>query len=68
MSEFRKITVEVDRRELEKAQEFTGKGVTETVRAGLRKLSSIRAQQNLRKFRGKVSFSVGARDLRHDRE
>ena len=34
MSELRKITVQVPERDLEMAQELTGQGVTETVRAG----------------------------------
>ena len=68
MNHLRKITVEVDRRDLENAQELTGAGVTETVRAGLRKLVSIRAQQNLRKLRGKAKFSMSVEDLRYDRE
>ena len=68
MNDLRKITVEVDRRDLENAQELTGAGVTETVRAGLRKLASIRAQQNLRKLRGKAKFSMNVEDLGYDRE
>ena len=47
MGEMRKITVEVPLRDLENAQALTGQGVTETVRAALRKLASIRAQQEL---------------------
>jgi hypothetical protein len=68
MSEMRKITVEVPRRDLENAQALTGQGVTETVRAALRRLGSIRAQQKLRKLRGKVMFSMTVEEMRHDRE
>ncbi|MDE2182554.1 MAG: hypothetical protein KGJ78_05980 [Alphaproteobacteria bacterium] len=64
----RKITVEVPEQDLEKAQAFTGQGVTETVRAGLKKLASIRAQQELRKLRGKVKFSMSLDELRYDDE
>ncbi len=68
MNEIRKITVEVLGRDLEKAQAFTGQGVTETVRAGLKKLASIRAQQELRRLRGKVKFSMSLDELRYDDE
>jgi hypothetical protein len=68
MSEMRKITVEVPLRDLENAQALTGQGVTETVRAALRKLASARAQRELRKLRGKVKFSMTLEEMRHDRE
>jgi len=68
MGEMRKITVEVPDDVLELAQEFTGEGITETVRAGLRKLASIRAQQDALKLRGKVKFSLSLDELREDRE
>lgn len=68
MNDMRKITVEVPEQDLEKAQAFTGQGVTETVRAGLKKLASIRAQQELRKLRGKVKFSMSLEELRYDEE
>jgi hypothetical protein len=64
----RKITVEVPERDLASAQELTGGGVTETVRAGLRKLASIRAQQRLLKLRGKVKFDMTVEEMRYDRE
>jgi hypothetical protein len=65
---FRKITVQVDKNHLEMAQELTGEGVTETVRAALKKLVSARAQQRLLALRGKVSFSMALDELRYDRE
>jgi hypothetical protein len=68
MSEHRKITVQVSRHDLDMAQELTGEGVTETVRAGLKKLASIRAQQRLMKLRGKVKFAMSLDELRYDRE
>jgi hypothetical protein len=68
MSEMRKITVEVPEDTLTLAQEQTGAGVTETVRAGLRKLASIRAQQELRKLRGTFKFSLDLNALRENRE
>ena len=68
MGEFRKITVQVSEHELEAAQAYTGAGVTETVRAALKRLASLRAQQELLKLRGKVKFSLTAEQLKHDRE
>jgi Arc/MetJ-type ribon-helix-helix transcriptional regulator len=67
MNEMRKITVEVPEKDLESAQALTGQGVTETVRAALRKMRSIRAQQELLKLRGKVKFSLNLDELREDR-
>jgi Arc/MetJ-type ribon-helix-helix transcriptional regulator len=64
MGEMRKITVEVDEADLAAAQALTGEGVSETVRAGLRKLRSIRAQRELRKLRGKVKFGIDLMALR----
>jgi hypothetical protein len=58
MSGTRKITVEVPEDILERVQRRTGEGVTETIRAALRKLDSIYAQQELRALRGKVKFSM----------
>ncbi len=64
----RKITVEVPAHDLEMAQQLTRGGVTETVRAGLKKLASIQAQQRLLKLRGKIKFSLTLDEMRYDRE
>ncbi len=68
MGEMRKITVDVPADDLAAAQEYTGTGVTETVRAALAKLRSIRAQQELLKLRGKVKFSMTWQEMKYDRE
>lgn len=68
MSALRKITVQVSQDDLEMAQAYTGEGVTDTVRAALRKLASMRAQQELLKLRGKVWFSRSADELKYDDE
>ena len=68
MGEMRKITVDVSADDLAAAQELTGAGVTETVRAALKKLRSIQAQQKLKALRGKVKFSLSLEELREDRE
>jgi Arc/MetJ-type ribon-helix-helix transcriptional regulator len=64
----RKITVEVPERDLVAAQELTGAGVTETVRAGLRKLLAERSQREFRKLRGTYKFKIGLDELREDRK
>ncbi len=68
MSVLRKITVHVPARDLELAQAYTGEGVTETVRAGLKKLASIRAQQEFRRLRGTFKFTIDLDELREDRK
>ena len=68
MGELRKITVQVPEDVLEKAQAYTGEGVTETVRTALKKLASIKAQHELLKLRGKVKFSLTSDELKYDRE
>lgn len=67
MSKMRKITVEVPEDLLERVQEFTGTGVTESIRAALKKLDAMRAQQELLKLRGKIKFSIDLDELREDR-
>jgi Arc/MetJ-type ribon-helix-helix transcriptional regulator len=64
MTEMRKITVEVPEHTLAMAQEFTGAGVSETVRVALRDLASHLAQQKARLLRGKVKFGIDLMALR----
>jgi hypothetical protein len=68
MGELRKITVQVPEDVLEKAQAYTGEGVTQTVTAALKRLASIQAQQELLKLRGKVKFSMTWQEMKYDRE
>jgi hypothetical protein len=63
----RKITVEVPEVLLERAQEASGAGITETVRAGLKLVAASRAYTRLRQFKGKVRFSRTLSQLREDR-
>lgn len=67
METMRKITVEVPEKLLDMAQSETGKGVSDTVRDGLRKLASARAQKELLALRGKVKFSISYEDMKEDR-
>ncbi len=67
MQTARKITVEVSRDLLEKAQQATGAGITQTIRTGLELLAASQAYARLRQFRGKVRFSRTAAELRAGR-
>jgi hypothetical protein len=68
MDDLKKITVQVSEHDLAAAQAYTGEGVTETVRAALKKLASIRAQQELLKLRGTYKFKLNLDELREDRK
>lgn len=67
MGDMRKITVEVPEKLLDTAQRETRKGVTETVREGLRRLAVARAQKELLNLRGKVKFSMTWQEMKEDR-
>jgi hypothetical protein len=67
MEAARKITVEIPRELLEKAQRATGSGVTQTVRAGLELIAASQAYSNLHRLRGKVRFSRTIDELKADR-
>jgi hypothetical protein len=63
----RKITVEVPRELLEKAQRASRTGVTQTVRTGLQLVAASRTYARLRELRGKIRFSRTAAELKADR-
>ncbi len=63
-----KVTVELPTDLLARARESTGEGITGTIRRGLELVASSRAQERLRRLRGKVRFTVDVRALREDRE
>jgi hypothetical protein len=58
MEKSRKVTVEIPRELLEKAQKASGTGITQTVRMGLQLVAA---------FRGKVRFARTLADLKADR-
>ena len=64
MGEMRKITVEVPERALTLAQEYSGTGVTETVREALLDYASKRSQRKALSLRGKIKFGVDLMALR----
>lgn len=67
MSTIRKVTVHVPAELMAKAQRATGKGVTETIKLGLERLTAARAAEELRSMRGKVRLSIDLSELRRDR-
>jgi hypothetical protein len=69
MSEVPKITVFVPAKLLAAAQDYTAKGVSETVREGLERLSRQRFYDRLWALKGKVKFDdFNLYELRRDRE
>ena len=68
MRNARKVTVEVPIELLRKAQESSGEGVTATLRKGLELVAASRAQEGLRRLRGRVKLRVDLRSLRADRK
>jgi hypothetical protein len=67
MDTARKITVEVPADLLEKAQQASGAGITQTVRTGLQLVAASHAYARLRELRGKVRFSQTTDELKADR-
>jgi hypothetical protein len=67
MHKTRKITVELPEDLLEKAQEASGTGITQTIRTGLQLVAAGRTYARLRALRGKVRFSRTVAELKFDR-
>ncbi len=67
METARKITVEVPLDLLERAQQATGTGITQTVRTGLQLVAASRTYARLRQLRGKVRFTRTLAELKADR-
>ncbi|HVI07405.1 MAG TPA: hypothetical protein VND65_03825 [Candidatus Binatia bacterium] len=63
----RKITVEIPGELLERAQQASGAGITQTVRAGLQLVAASQTYGRLRQLKGKVKFSRRAAELKSDR-
>jgi hypothetical protein len=63
----RKITVEIPQDLLERAQQACGKGITQTVRAGLELIAAADAYDRLLQMRGKVRLAQTWQELKDDR-
>ena len=53
---------------LRRAQRATGDGITSTIRRGLELVAAGEAYRDLRRMKGKVSFSIDLNTLRDDRK
>jgi hypothetical protein len=67
MGPARKITIEIPEELLEKAQQATGSGITQTVRTGLQLVAASQVYDRLLELRGKVKFSLTWKELKDDR-
>ncbi|MBV8731381.1 MAG: hypothetical protein JO336_16360 [Acidobacteriia bacterium] len=67
MESARKITIEIPSELLDKAQQATGSGITQTVRAGLQLLAASEAYTKLRQLRGKIRFKTTLAEIKADR-
>jgi hypothetical protein len=63
----KKVTIELPEELLEKAQEATGSGITQTIRTGLQLVAASQAYAHLRVARGKFRFSRTLAELKDDR-
>jgi hypothetical protein len=63
----KKVTIEVPEELLDKAQQATGTGITQTIRLGLQLVAASQAYADLRQARGKVRFSRSLAELKADR-
>jgi hypothetical protein len=67
METVRKITVEIPGALLEKAQQASGTGITQTIRTALQLLAASQAYDRLLAMRGKVRFGRTFEELKEDR-
>jgi hypothetical protein len=63
----KKVTVELPERDLNHALDYSGAGVTETLRTALREYVSREAQRQLLNYRGKVKFKLTLDEIKYDR-
>lgn len=63
----KKVTIELPEELLDKAQQATGTGITQTVRTGLQLVAASQAYAQLRQARGKFRFSRTVAELKADR-
>ncbi len=63
----RKVTMQLPRELLDKAQKASGTGITQTVRIGLQLVAASRTYARLRQMRGTVRFSRTSAELKTDR-
>ena len=62
----KKLTIQVPGNLLQRATAASGQGITPTIRRGLELMAASGAYAKLRRFKGKVKFSVKLPELRED--
>ena len=62
----KKLTIQVPGDLLQRATAASGQGITPTIRRGLELMAASGAYAKLRRFKGKVKFSVKLPSLRED--
>ena len=67
MSAAKKVTVEIPEDLLDKAQQATGSGITQTIRTGLQLVAASQAYKDLLQARGRFRFSRTLTELKDDR-
>ena len=67
MKRSKKVTVVLPEKLLRRAQEYTGEGLTSTIRRGLELVAAGSSYEGLRRLRGKVKLSLDVKELREDR-
>jgi hypothetical protein len=67
MKAARKVTLQLPVDLLEKARRSSGERLTATIRKGLELLAAGAVYDELKRLKGKVSFTIDWRKLRHDR-
>jgi len=65
--ETQKVTAHLPAELLRRAQEMTGKGITETLKRGLEELTTTEAYRRLRALRGRVRLAIDLEELRRDK-
>lgn len=64
MTAIKKITIHIPVELLERAQEATGQGITETIRRGLQIVATKNAYAGLRQWRGKIQLDPNYKKTR----
>lgn len=63
----KKVTIELPAGDLASAMDYSGQGLTETLRTALRQYVSGEAQRRLLNYRGKVKFTLTLDEMKYDR-
>lgn len=67
IQETQKITTNIPKELLAKAQEVTHRGITETIKIALEQIAKAKAYEDLLKLKGKIKFGLDLNELREDK-